>query len=89
MSKPELIRQPSVRPTRKVQQGALYGGVSVAAVNAFVMFAVNRYYHGAPPADVLELVPWIVGFLVWVVTVAGAYFSKERAELCAPKPENG
>lgn len=79
MTKPTLAKHTSAMPTRKVQQGALYGGASVAAVNAFVMFGVNRYYDGAPPTDVLELVPWIVGFIVWLTTVAGGYFSKEHS----------
>jgi hypothetical protein len=81
-----LVKQPSMRPTRKVEQGMVAGGLSAAAVTPFLMFALNRYYDGAIPEDVYEILPWVTALLVWLIQSGRSYLAKERAEHCAPEP---
>lgn len=87
MSKPELVVQPSARPTRKTEQSIIAGGVTAASVTPFLLFGLNRYYDGAIPEDVYEILPWVTAFLVWAIQGARAYFAKERSEFCPPKGE--
>lgn len=70
----ELVNQPTAMPTRKVQNGALYGLVS------FVLLQIARHFWGdALPAEIQDSLPMLTDATVLLVTVAGAYFTKERA----------
>lgn len=80
MSDTPLVSQPTMRPTRKTEQAAVAGGVTVAAVTPFLIFIFNRIYNQNIPDDAYELLPYLSAGAVWLIQSARSYFAKERAE---------
>ena len=74
-----LVNQTTMRPTRKTEQAAIAGGITVGAVTPFLIFAFNRIYDGNIPDDAYELLPYISAGAVWGIQSARAYFARERA----------
>lgn len=75
----ELVSQPTMKPTRKVEQGMIAGGLSVAAVTPFLIFALESYYGDSSiPERWHNFLPYLSALFVWAIQSGRSYFAKER-----------
>lgn len=79
MSDKPLVNQPTMRPTRKVEQGIIAGGLSAAAVTPFLVFALESFYgDGQVPQRWVNFLPYLSALGVWAIQSARSYFARER-----------
>lgn len=74
-----LINQPTMRPTRKVAQGTIAGGLTVGAVTPFIILIFNRVYDNNIPDDAYNVLPYLSAAAVWVIQSIRGYIAKDRA----------